>query len=384
MKILLTSESYKFQTNGVTNVIVALEKQLRAMGHEVKVLSLSNKRKSFKINDEYYIKSFPLPIYPDLDMSFSFFDPLLDELIDWHPDIVHVHTEFFTFVMAKRIIRKYHLPYVMTVHTDYEEYLFGSHNNANIIEWDIKKWGQATYGKADKVIAPSEKIRDLPQLKGVGDITVVIPNGIDLNKYKKTLSSEDRKALYEQYNLKDNGKLIAVISRLSKEKNIHEILDYFKKLSDIDNEVQLIVVGDGPEKEKLIEHSKKLNIENIRFTGRIDPSEIYKYYGIADLFTSGSTFEVHSLTYLEAMAMGLPLLCRKDKCLKGVLDDGFNGYAYRDLEEYLKYAQTILNDNELKKKMRENALNRVLEFSDVINAQKVYEVYEEAIKNHNK
>ena len=80
MKILITSNCYAFQTGGVASVVLSLEHGLRALGHEVKVLALSNSRRSFREGETCYVRSFPFVFYPEQRRSLALHDPLLDEL----------------------------------------------------------------------------------------------------------------------------------------------------------------------------------------------------------------------------------------------------------------------------------------------------------------
>ena len=69
-----------------------------------------------------------------------------------------------------------------------------------------------------------------------------------------------------------------------------------------------------------------------------------KYYQLGDIFVSASTSETQGLTYVEAAANGLPLLCREDLCLKGVVIQGENGYAYTNEAEFLESLKVIMED----------------------------------------
>ena len=92
MKILLASECYTYQTNGVSRVVKSLARGLRSIGEDVRVLAPANGLKSFRDGDDYYIKSVPALYYKGERFSFSLRDPLILELIKWDPDIIHLHS----------------------------------------------------------------------------------------------------------------------------------------------------------------------------------------------------------------------------------------------------------------------------------------------------
>ena len=359
MKVLIATDCYTFQTGGITTVVVALEKGLRERGHEVKVLALSNTCKSYREGDSYYVGSLPFPDYPEHRFSFNLKDPLIKELIEWSPDLIHIHTEFTVCRMAKHIARKTSAPIVMTTHTDFEYFNFGRFRNTAFVTWLGKSWGKGVYKEAVKVVVPSVKAKSFAHLLPHQDKVVVIPNGIETERYRKPFSAEEKKSLMDKAGFTDNGHTLVMITRLSKEKNVIEILEYLPSLISLVPDVQLAVVGDGPDRKRLEKFAAEHNLAgHVFFAGRIDPDEVYKYYNIGDAFVSASLFELHSMSYLEAMSVGLPLVCREDMSLRGVLDDGVNGYIYETEQEFAEKTARLLNDKELRDKMSRAAYKK--------------------------
>jgi 1,2-diacylglycerol 3-alpha-glucosyltransferase len=267
--------------------------------------------------------------------------------------------------LGRKLASTLDVPIVMTSHTDYAQYAFGRFSRKKPVYVFTKLLGKFVYRNTEAVIVPSEKAVSFSQLASVRDHVVVIPNGIHLEQYQKQMSEDERKQLFSELNLVDNGKIMLVVSRISKEKNIDEIISYLPYVLKKDLDVRLVVVGDGPYKETLESLSKNLNLDSyVRFVGFIKPEFVYRYYDIGNVFVSGSTFEVHSLTYLEALSHGLPLVCRRDPCLKGVLDDGKNGFAYLTRNEFVDGVLSILNDADRAYDMRLFALEKSNEFGD--------------------
>ena len=357
MKVLLATDCYFFQTGGVTNVVLSLENGLRKNGCEVKVLALSNSHRSYKEGDSYYIRSLRFPDYPEHRISLAMRDPLLDELTAWEPDIIHIHTEASAGWMAKKIAREAKKPVVMTTHTDFEYFIFGRFRNAPVVKMLGKAWGKRAYRQAEAIVVPAEKARAFPHLQPFADRVTVIPNGIQLERYQIPVSSQEKSALFRRYGLTDNGHTLVMVTRLSKEKNIIEILCYFPALLRVLPDAQLMIVGEGPDHKRLESFCEKKGLNGcVRFTGRIPPDEVYQYYSMGNIFVSASTFELHSMSYLEAMACGLPLVCREDTSLIGVLENGENGFIYRTEQEYVDAVSQILGSDALRERMRAKAL----------------------------
>lgn len=363
MKILLVSDAYKYQTNGVANVVIALANGMRLAGHDVKVLAPSCEHRSFVDGDDYYIRSFSAFYYPDQRFCLVGHDRLLKELEAWKPDIVHMHTEGSVAHLGRKLASVLDVPIVMTSHTDYAQYAFGRFSHKKPVCVLTKLLGKFVYRDTEAVIVPSEKAVSFSQLASVKDHIVVIPNGIHLEQYQKQMTEDERKQLFSDLKLDDNGKIMVVVSRISKEKNIDEIISYLPYVLKRDPDVRLVVVGDGPHKEALELLSRRLNLAPyIRFVGFVKPEFVYKYYDMGNVFVSGSTFEVHSLTYLEAMSHGLPLVCRRDPCLKGVLDDGKNGFSYSTRDEFVDSVLSVLKNDEETSGMRSFALEKSSSF----------------------
>ena len=385
MKILIATECYVFNLGGITASVLALCKGLRQNGHEVKVLALSNNNKSFKDGENYFIKSFPALYYPEMRMSFATNDPLLHELEEWKPNIIHIQTEGAARILANAVMKKCNSTIVMTCHTDYAHYWFGKRKNFFPIKMMTSTIGGILYRKATKVIAPSQKAAEFSFLQKVQNRLIVVPNGMEIEKYRKQLSNQERHEFRMSLGIDDNTGVLVSISRLSKEKNIREIISFLPKLCKKCPNVKLIIVGNGPDKKYLEKMTNKLNLcNNIIFIGRIPTTDVWKYYSAGDIFVSASTFEVHSMSYLEAMANGLPLLCREDDSLKGVLEHGKNGYIYNSQEEFIKFAYEMLSQKELKKNMANCSYKRAEDFSSIAFANSMIKVYIDAIKDNKK
>ena len=382
MKILIASDCYTFQTGGVTAVVLSLEHGLRELGHEVKVLALSDCGRSYKVDDSYYIRSFPVFYYPEQRRSLVVRDALLEELKAWQPDIVHIHTEGSVCRMATAIAKAVNAPIVMTTHTDYAYFIFGRLRDRSPIRLGFREWGRNTYRRAQAVIAPSEKATGFPQLQAVSDSVQVIPNGIQLEYYQKSVSAQERAALFHRCKLHDNGCTIVMVTRVSREKNVEEIIRCMPELRRKIPHAQLLIVGEGPDRRRLMDYCERKNMTKyVRFIGRIDPEEVYRFYALGDLFASASTFEVHSMSYLEAMACGLPLVCRDDESLKGVLIDGYNGRIFHTEQEFVDDAAEILRDKDLRESMRRASLQKAQEFTKRRFVEQTLILYQNVLKD---
>ena len=380
MKILISTDCYLFNIGGITGSVLALCNGLRRRGHEVKTLSLSDRNKSFRDKDDYYIKSFPAFYYPGMRMSFAMRDPLLKELEEWKPDVVHIQTEGSPRSMALKISKHCNIPVVMTCHTDYGHFVFGKYKSLPPAKKLLQVVGKCLYRQADRVTAPSQKAAEFPFIYSTRDRLTVIPNGMNIEKYQKHFSEAERSAFRKSLGIDDSTGVLVNASRLSKEKNFQELISFLPILLKKGIDTKLLIVGDGPYKKKLEKLTDTLRLrDSVIFTGRVPSEDVWRYYDAGDLFVSASTFEVHSMSYLEALANGLPLLCRADDALIGVLEDNKNGMIYHNETEFVDYAAQILRNDELQKEMGLRSMKKAEDFSSNAFAGAMLSVYEDAI-----
>lgn len=385
MKILIASDCYIFQTNGVTNVVITLSDELQARGHDVRILALANENTSSRRENAFLIRSVPTILYPDFRISFARRDPFLDELKAWKPDLIHLHTEASIARLAYNIAKSAHAPVVVTTHTDYAKFFFGRFGDSILIRGMAKLYGKLLYRRAQAVIVPSEKAHGLAMVQAAGNRVTVIPNGIMLERFQRPVSAEDRSALLRQYGFTDHGCTLVTVARISWEKNLMEILRYFPNLLKTLPQAQLLIVGDGPDRRRLEKYVARNGLSGqVRFTGRIDPEEIYRYYASGDVFVSASTFETQGLTYLEALACGLPMVCRDDPVLRNVLVNGENGYTYQSEQEFTDGIARITRDPRKWKEMHEKALKMSANFGTASRVEQTLALYEQVLRLHSR
>ena len=98
--------------------------------------------------------------------------------------------------------------------------------------------------------------------------------------------------------------------------------------------------------------------DRVIFVGAVPPAEVPRYYALGDVFVSASTSEAQGLTYIEAMAAGLPLLCHADPCLDALVREGETGWAYHTPAELAARAAALPKGPQLAA-MQQNARRAV-------------------------
>lgn len=368
--------------NGVVTSISNLIEELEKQGHEVRVLAISDKKSSYVDGNTYNVKSAPLKLYPSTRFPITFARRYMKEIIDWQPHIVHSQCEFFSFEFAEYISKWTGAPIVHTYHTLYEHYSKYIMNGKIVKPGLVAGFTKERLRKVRAIVAPTEKTRSKLLSYGCKNRIEVIPTGIDMNRFLQRITPEQKDELKAKYNIPSDAPLLVYVGRLGFEKSLDEIIDGFKLLLKTHTNARLLIVGDGPAKESLMERVAENNIsDKVTFTGMVDYNLVPNYYQIGDFFVCGSTSEAQGLTYVEAVASGLPLLCRDDLALVGVLEEGKNGYAYKTIEEFAVLARKLIDDKEFKPKSWETNKLVVENFSKKKFGTTINELYKDVWKD---
>lgn len=376
MKILLTTDWYSPAVNGVVTSVLNLKKGLEGRGHEVRILTLSQDRRSYTSGPVTYIGSVSAGrIYPGARLRFPSHSRELQRLTDWGPEIIHSNCEFSTFLLARRLADKLDVPLIHTYHTVYENYTHYFSPNQVWGKRAVRAFSRWMAARTDAIITPTRKVASLLREYGISVPLHVIPSGLDQHLFAAdggTVSTECRLPLPK---LPRDGLTLVYVGRLAKEKNCEELLQGMAQLRE--KPVRLLIVGDGPHRAALEQLTAELHLDRqVFFTGMVPPAEVGAYYRLGDVFVCASTSETQGLTYAEALLSGLPLLCRRDPCLDGVLLDGENGWQYGTVEEFSEDVLTLLRRPEQRAAFARRAREAGRAFTLEAFAASVESVYE--------
>ena len=382
LKILITTDLYTTETNGVVTSVQNLFDELTGKGHDVRILTVSDKLQSRKEGAVTYIRSVSLEkIYPNVRMPVSYRHQLIQEIIDWKPDVIHSQCEFFSFQFASRISKITGAPIVHTYHTLYEQYVTSYLIPSRRLSGRMVSFlSRHRLKKVKTVIAPTQKVENTLQGYGLENPIEVVPSGISLEQHHQRLSEEDRLVRRRALGIADNDQVLLNLGRLGGEKNLGELMDLFAWVRTFQPDLKFLIVGDGPARKNLQEQAEDLGVsDHVIFTGMVPPSEVQNYYQLGDIFVSASTSETQGLTYIEAAANGLPLLCRQDDCLQDVLQEGENGYEFTSADEFLQAIDTLM-DPEFRRTAGEKSQEIAASFDKRAFGDAVEAIYESVLQ----
>ena len=385
MKILITTDWYEPVINGVVTSVITLKEQLERLGCEVRVVTLSGNGHAYRDGDVYYLPSVNASrIYPG---ARAVCPPCrgIGELFAWKPDLIHSQCEFSSFLIAKWIGERLRIPIVHTYHTVYEDY---THYFSAGRPWGKQAaaiFSRFILERTDRVIVPTKKVAGLLAGYGVNRPMEVIPTGIRTERFAPAKGGPEaekqlaeRKRIRQSLGIGEGQVMLLALGRLAREKNLEELITFFGRMNEPG--LELVIAGDGPEREALEELAGQQDgKKRIHFAGMIPFEETPAWYRAADLFVCASRSETQGITYLEALSAGLPVVCRRDECVEGIVRDGENGYVYDGRSEFARYCRLLMRDSERRRLFGARAVRTGMEYSAQRFGERVLQTYEKTI-----
>ena len=353
MNIVIFTDTYYPETNGIAVTTKTLVDVLKNNGHQVLVVtSTYNNKIPSNENNIYYI-SFPKKKKRSLFTTISVFNNLIFRHIKaFKPDLVHNQTNGQIGQLGRYTADKLKIPFIYTYHSHFEEY--APYVEPGMIN-RIARARERTYLKkmmniSTEFIAPSSKIKNYLRKKGVDKYINVITTGIDINKWDNDEAvKKDIKYLRKKFDVSDDCKILMFIGALSEEKNIDLLLKSYKKFLDSEPSVdtRLLIVGEGEELDNLTKLSSSLGIQDkVIFNGKVNHEKVKSYYNFADIFVTASTSETQSIATMEAMAANCVVLVKDDETLVGLLERDKNGFTFTDDDTFVEELKRILSLSE--------------------------------------
>ncbi|MGX7199889.1 glycosyltransferase family 4 protein [Enterococcus nangangensis] len=349
MKVGLFSDSYFPQVSGVATSMKTLKEALEAEGHEVYIFTTTDPNaKKFEKN---IIRMPSVPFVSFKDRRIIVRGMLYAYLVakELELDLIHTQTEFGAGMLGKMVARQLKIPCVHTYHTMYEDYLHYIANGKLIRPSHVRMLSKFFSKHLAGIVCPSMRVVDTLHKYGVNVPMQIIPTGINLTKFSRPEVKDPKKiqALKESLHLDQGQVILLSLSRLSYEKNIHEVLHGLPAIVAEISQVHLVVAGKGPYREELEALTAELNLtDHVTFVGEVHNDDVPLYYHMADYFVSCSTSESQGLTYTEAMASETPCVVCGNEYIDGLFDHPSLGQTFAEPQDFaatfLQYYQAAV------------------------------------------
>jgi len=376
MRIGMMADMYKPHLSGVTNYISLNKQVFENMGHEVFVFTFGDV--NYNDLETNVIRSPGIAfltegLHLNIEHSKSA-RQLLNTM-----DIVHVHHPIISGSIAWRHCPPKGIPVIFTNHTRYDLYLQAYVPLfADLLgETFLPAYFPAFCRACDLVIAPSEGLRKVLIRMGVDAQVKVIPNGVNLEPFSSSIKGVDRTT----FGFGSDHIILAYVGRIGPEKNLPFLVRSFCGISQAYEQVRLLMIGDGPERNNLSDLVKSLGIESkVHFTGWINYEELPAYLAAADIFVTASVSEVHPLSVIEAMASGLPVLGIQSPGVGDTVQDGATGLlSTEDMAVFTAKMSRLITDPNLCRQMGEKARQAAKAYDIQSTSRMVLKEYERLV-----
>ncbi len=268
MKILIVTDAWFPQINGVVRTLDTTISHIKQQGHEVTILHPD------------LFRTLPCPTYPEIRLALVRYRTIAHFIEDTAPDAIHIATEGPLGMKARRYAIKHKLPFTTAYHTRFPEYV---HVRTKLpLSW-LNAWIRRFHKPAAGVMVATKSLADELHTKGITNIRMWT-RGVDTEQFAPMEVTHEH-----------TSPVLLYVGRVAVEKNIEAFLE-------LDVAGTKLVVGDGPQRAAL-----EKRYPDAVFVGKKTGKELAEYYNMGDVFVFPSKTDTFGLVMLEALACGVPV-----------------------------------------------------------------------------
>jgi glycosyltransferase involved in cell wall biosynthesis len=280
MRILIATDAWEPQVNGVVRTLTRTVAEMRAMGHVVEVIS----------PDQF--PTLPMPTYPEIKLALGAYEPMQDRFRAFEPEAIHIATEGPVGLAARRLCLEWKLPFTTSYHTRFPEYISARLPVPTAAGYAYMRWFHKPSGR---VMVATPTMREELERHGFRNLSYW-SRGVDTDLFQMRPGESSAPGWPEPPELKGLPRPIFLnVGRVAVEKNIEAFVQ-------LDLPGSKVVVGDGPSREELA-----TQYPHVVFTGARFGEKLAAYFAWADVFVFPSLTDTFGLVILEAMATGAPV-----------------------------------------------------------------------------
>ena len=268
MRILVATDAWHPQVNGVVRTLTNMAEAARAFGVEISFLTPQS------------FRTFAMPSYPDLRLALPYQAKIARLIAEARPDSIHIATEGPIGLLVRRYCRKNQLPFTTSFHTRFPEYISARLPIPEAWIWTALR---AFHGPSQAVMAATPALAGELRARGFRNV-VLWPRGVDASQFHPRAAD-----------LGLPRPVFLCVGRVAVEKNLEAFLD-------LDLPGTKVIVGDGPARAALTR-----KYPQAVFLGARQGEELAEAYAAADVFVFPSKTDTFGLVLLEALASGLPV-----------------------------------------------------------------------------
>jgi glycosyltransferase involved in cell wall biosynthesis len=322
LKLVLVTETYSPEINGVAMTLGHVVHGLTQLGHEVTVIRPRQRAEqgapALRVNGpvtEHLLPGLPIPGYPLLRFGLPAGDRLRRLWRQIRPDLVHVATEGPLGFSALNAAEALGLPVTSSFHTNFHHY---THDYR--FSWLFSltaKWLRYFHNRTLRTFAPTRELCDQLAADGYRNLRV-LSRGVDTAQFSAARRNDSQR---QAWGASTHDPLVIHTGRLAREKNYALITRAFDAMAAANPRCRFVIVGDGPLRAQL-----QAKLPYVRFTGFVDRATLASHYASADIYLHASVTETYGNVAAEALASGL----------------AFAGYDYAAAHELVRHEENGL------------------------------------------
>jgi glycosyltransferase involved in cell wall biosynthesis len=346
LRIAIVTETYPPEINGVAMTMGRLVAGLLERGHHVELtrprqyaVEVPAQRPRF---EELLVRGVPVPRYEGLKLGMPSTRILLRQWRLRRPDVVHLVTEGPLGWSALRAARALGIAVASDFHTNFHTY--AADYGIGWLRRPITAYLRRFHNRGLRTIVPTVELRD--QLRALGFRNLeVVARGVDTGLFAPARRDL---LLRTSWRAEPDDPVVINVGRMAREKNLDLLFDTYAALLRVNPRTRLVVVGDGPERIKLVSRYPK-----VIFSGERIGSDLAAHYASADLFVNPSLTETYGNVTVEALASGVPVVAYRYAAAAQHVRDGGNGVTVRcgERDAFIDAAIDLLSDADRRKRM---------------------------------
>ncbi len=273
MRILIVTDAWTPQVNGVVRTIQTVKQELESRGDRIEIVSPD------------MFRSFACPTYPEIRLALAWSGQVGRRIRQFAPDAIHIATEGPLGLAARRWCQRKRLPFTTAYHTQFPDYVAARTGLPARWLWRFERW---FHGPARATLTATPSLRAQLAGQGIGPL-LPFGRGVDLSAFPANAPA--RPAAYDDL----AGPIQLYVGRIAVEKNLEAFLR-----TDVPG--TKVLVGDGPARADL-----SRRYPEARFPGALHGPDLAAAYAHADIFVFPSRTDTFGMVIIEALASGTPV-----------------------------------------------------------------------------
>ncbi|MGK0673514.1 MAG: glycosyltransferase family 1 protein [Halothiobacillaceae bacterium] len=350
MRIALVTETYAPELNGVARTLVAMVRELRALGHEVDLVRPEPRGEDSPPEEgELRVRGVPLPGYATMQFGLPAGQRLRAHWTRLRPDVVHIDTEGPLGYSALRAALALGIPVTSSLHTHF--HVYARHYGLSWLSGPVLAYLRHFHNATAFTLIPTEDQCEQCAAEGFERLRV-LGRGVDAELFHPARRDP---ALRERWGAGPETPVALYVGRLAAEKNLNLFVRAIHTMRERCPKLRAVMVGDGP-----LAASLRQAHPDIIFAGAQVGEALAAHYASADVFVFPSLSETFGNVLLEAMASGLAVLAFDYAAARQLIDDERSGLVapVGDEAVFLRQAIRLVEDDGWVARMRQAARER--------------------------